>query len=206
VIPGLTPWAIFCRRSAAITPSNPSLEPAPRFLVARSERAKQLPPYMCWAGGVDLSTRLKRRAKSLPRSSGNSYCLAAFGVWRSLVAHLVWDQGVGGSNPLTPIDRGSPLQSREREGIEAPRCHPERSPAPSGRGRSEGSALPMNASNSRFFATLRMTAGSCRDCRNRESRAPVAHLEEQRPSKPPAAGSNPAGGTVSAVDIGHDRL
>src|SRR6202011_5740888 len=25
-----------------------------------------------------------------------------FGVWRSLVAHLLWEQGVGGSNPLTP--------------------------------------------------------------------------------------------------------
>ena len=25
-----------------------------------------------------------------------------FGAWRSLVAHLVWDQGVGGSNPLAP--------------------------------------------------------------------------------------------------------
>ena len=24
------------------------------------------------------------------------------GVWRSLVAHLVWDQRVGGSNPLAP--------------------------------------------------------------------------------------------------------
>src|SRR3982750_280291 len=24
------------------------------------------------------------------------------GVWRSLVAHLLWEQGVGGSNPLTP--------------------------------------------------------------------------------------------------------
>ena len=24
------------------------------------------------------------------------------GAWRSLVAHLVWDQGVGGSNPLAP--------------------------------------------------------------------------------------------------------
>ena len=26
----------------------------------------------------------------------------SFGVWRSLVAHLVWDQGVQGSNPCTP--------------------------------------------------------------------------------------------------------
>ncbi len=25
-----------------------------------------------------------------------------FGVWRSLVAHLVWDQRVQGSNPCTP--------------------------------------------------------------------------------------------------------
>ena len=24
------------------------------------------------------------------------------GEWRSLVAHLVWDQGAGGSNPLSP--------------------------------------------------------------------------------------------------------
>ena len=24
------------------------------------------------------------------------------GVWRSLAAHLLWEQGVGGSNPLTP--------------------------------------------------------------------------------------------------------
>ena len=27
------------------------------------------------------------------------------GVWRSLVAHLVWDQGVAGSNPVTPTGR-----------------------------------------------------------------------------------------------------
>ena len=25
-----------------------------------------------------------------------------FGVWRSLVAHLLWEQGVVGSNPFTP--------------------------------------------------------------------------------------------------------
>ena len=29
-------------------------------------------------------------------------CAAEFGVWRSPVAHLLWEQGVGGSNPLTP--------------------------------------------------------------------------------------------------------
>src|SRR5262249_30358824 len=32
------------------------------------------------------------------------YCRAGrvIGVWRSLVAHLLWEQGAGGSNPLTP--------------------------------------------------------------------------------------------------------
>ena len=25
-----------------------------------------------------------------------------YGTWRSLVAHLLWEQGVGGSNPLVP--------------------------------------------------------------------------------------------------------
>ena len=28
--------------------------------------------------------------------------LINIGAWRSLVAHLLWEQGVGGSNPLAP--------------------------------------------------------------------------------------------------------
>jgi hypothetical protein len=32
---------------------------------------------------------------------------SSVGVWRSGLAHLVWDQGVGGSNPLTPTANGS---------------------------------------------------------------------------------------------------
>ena len=31
------------------------------------------------------------------------YHLELIGAWRSLVAHLLWEQGVGGSNPLAPI-------------------------------------------------------------------------------------------------------
>ncbi len=51
------------------------------------------------------------------------------GAWRSLVAHLLWEQGVGGSNPLAPTtsdlfarlsqlmagDRICRLGSRERD-------------------------------------------------------------------------------------------
>jgi hypothetical protein len=35
-----------------------------------------------------------------------------FGVWRSLVAHLLWEQGVGGSNPLTPTNFALRLHRR----------------------------------------------------------------------------------------------
>ena len=30
------------------------------------------------------------------------YEIFSIGAWRSLVAHLLWEQGVGGSNPLAP--------------------------------------------------------------------------------------------------------
>ena len=30
---------------------------------------------------------------------------SAVGEWRRLVAHLVWDQGVAGSNPVSPTTR-----------------------------------------------------------------------------------------------------
>lgn len=37
-----------------------------------------------------------------------------FGVWRSLVARLLWEQKVGGSNPFTPT---SNLQRNQRVGL-----------------------------------------------------------------------------------------
>ena len=39
-----------------------------------------------------------------PRAVGSNPTAPAtfYGVWRSLVAHLVWDQRAAGSNPATP--------------------------------------------------------------------------------------------------------
>ena len=48
------------------------------------------------------------------------------GVWRSLVAHLLWEQGVGGSNPSTPTIPPGP----DEAGESAPRRPGRRSRAP----------------------------------------------------------------------------
>jgi hypothetical protein len=36
--------------------------------------------------------------------------LLLVGAWRSLVAHLLWEQGVGGSNPLAPTMLSHPSE------------------------------------------------------------------------------------------------
>ena len=41
-------------------------------------------------------------AKYYFRSSMAGPCSESSGVWRSLVAYLLWEQDVGGSNPSTP--------------------------------------------------------------------------------------------------------
>ena len=49
----------------------------------------------------------------------------AFGDWRSLVAHFVRDEGVGGSNPLSPTKFEKPAQ---RAGFFASVAHEEENP------------------------------------------------------------------------------
>ena len=74
---------------------------------------------------VILKTRSPSAAIAAPRLQGYSATLIAYsswvemltkhgrrprnprvGAWRSLVAHLLWEQGVGGSNPLAPTSLG----------------------------------------------------------------------------------------------------
>ena len=41
-----------------------------------------------------------------PNRLSTLYFQSGSGVWRSLVAHLLWEQRVAGSNPVTPTIRG----------------------------------------------------------------------------------------------------
>src|SRR6266850_4831311 len=54
------------------------------------------------------TTRLKWRLHALPEATKTGATLGD-GAWRSLVAHLLWEQDVGGSNPLAPTIAGIPL-------------------------------------------------------------------------------------------------
>ena len=58
------------------------------------------------AGKLSLVTSEKKSSEVyiLPDSGKHDRCeqLNLNGAWRSLVAHLLWEQGVGGSNPLAP--------------------------------------------------------------------------------------------------------
>src|SRR5439155_18888119 len=60
-------------------------------------------------GGLDrTTTRVTRRLHALPEATRTGATLGD-GAWRSLVAHLLWEQDVGGSNPLAPTIVGAPL-------------------------------------------------------------------------------------------------
>jgi hypothetical protein len=59
------------------------------------------------ARGVGPPFSLSPRGGAIPGCFANVQQVIEFldiGVWRSPVAHLLWEQGVGGSNPLTPTN------------------------------------------------------------------------------------------------------
>ena len=49
-----------------------------------------------------LVRALSRRSGAGCRYNGRHVSGRVFGAWRSLVAHLLWEQRVGGSNPSAP--------------------------------------------------------------------------------------------------------
>ena len=89
------------------------------------------------------------------------------GLWRSLVAHLLWEQGAVGSNPASPTI--TLLAAQVRVSLTG------RAPAFQAGG--EGST-PFTRSSGPVLAC-----------------APVAQRTEQEPSKLLVGGSNPSGGT-----------
>ena len=51
---------------------------------------------------IDVDVRTSNEQKQRYRSREAPATRSAVGEWRRLVAHLVWDQGVAGSNPVSP--------------------------------------------------------------------------------------------------------
>ena len=59
-----------------------------------------------WLGGWQRILPAASPADRIDNKTGQilaaSVIIRVFGVWRSPVAHLLWEQGVQGSNPCTP--------------------------------------------------------------------------------------------------------
>lgn len=59
----------------------------------------------CPAGGgfsLRQATPLASRRAALAKAGPFAYKTSHHGAWRSMVAHLLWEQGVAGSNPVAP--------------------------------------------------------------------------------------------------------
>ena len=76
----------------------------------------------------------------------------AFGDWRSLVAHFVRDEGVGGSNPLSPTKFEKPAQ---RAGFFASAAHEDENL----RGQGGSTRRRPDKTRQRRIRHLRPTAG-----------------------------------------------
>ena len=95
------------------------------------------------------------------------------GAWRSLVAHLPWEQGVGRSNRLAPIKRAS-SSGGQSNGLLS---------------RGSGVRVPSGAPWSRGLG--RLIAKRTRGGETTESEVSVAQLAEHRIVAPVVEGSNP---------------
>ena len=63
---------------------------------------------MCIAPIAQLDRAFDYESKGCGFDSCSAHHSFLFGMWHSLVVHLIWDQGVTGSNPAIPtMWRGS---------------------------------------------------------------------------------------------------
>ena len=84
-------------------------------------------------GGIALSPRESAR----PERVASTATIDSFGTWRSLVAHLLWEQGVASSNLAVPTTNSG--NSRNRV---LPLCYPVALSVPATSASSASAALP----------------------------------------------------------------
>ena len=120
---------------------------------------------------VELATRRKVSQQRPRHNPARERCVVAqwqsSGLWRSLAAHLLWEQGVAGSNPASPT--AAAMLPQPSAGV----------------AQWQSSSLP----------SWRWGFDSPHPLGHRCRIAPVAQWTEQEPSKLLAGGSNPSGGT-----------
>ena len=90
--------------------SKPLPDGHPACMGLRSLKAVEYPCEAAGAAGIPLGTEVRRRSgcpRMIRRCSSAEFCYTnscrfRVGMWRSLVARLLWEQDVAGSNPVIP--------------------------------------------------------------------------------------------------------
>ena len=78
------------------------MEPCPRSSSAWRVREPRGPDPQEAAFPSGQATPLASRRAALAKAGPFAYKTSHHGAWRSMVAHLLWEQGVAGSNPVAP--------------------------------------------------------------------------------------------------------
>ena len=83
------------------------MEPCPRSSSAWRVREARGPVPQEAAFPSGQATPLASRRAALAKAGPFAYKTSHHGAWRSMVAHLLWEQGVAGSNPVAPTIKRS---------------------------------------------------------------------------------------------------
>ena len=67
-----------------------------------SKKLRAIQPRICLFSLLKNKASIPRILQDLPQQAFSVQNMGSVGVQRSLVAHLLWEQGVQGSNPCTP--------------------------------------------------------------------------------------------------------